>query len=74
LKQLALSASGKYYGVQTVGDLADALSTIGRDVSVVQSYHIKSESKRYYDKLVLLSALLFAAAWFIRRIYLQEFV
>lgn len=74
LKQLAFSAGGKYYGVQTVGDLADALSTIGRDVSVVQSYHIKSESKRYYDKLVLLSALLFAAAWFIRRIYLQEFV
>lgn len=74
LKHLALAAGGRYYGVQTVGDLANALSTIGRDVSVVQSYHLKSESERYYDRLVLVSALLFAAAWLIRRIYLQEFV
>jgi Ca-activated chloride channel homolog len=74
LKQIALSAGGRYYGVQTVGDLANALSTIGRDVSVVQTYHLKAESERYYDRLVLLSAFLFVAAWLIRRIYLQEFV
>ncbi|MCK9169621.1 MAG: VWA domain-containing protein [Treponema sp.] len=74
LKQLALSAGGRYYGVQTVSDLANALSAIGRDVTVIQTYRMKAESERYYDRFILVSALLFIAAWLIRRLYLQEFV
>jgi len=74
LKLLAQTGGGRYYGVQTIGELAEALSTIGRDVRVVQTYHLKAESERYYDRLVLACALLFAAAWIIRRLYLQEFV
>jgi Ca-activated chloride channel homolog len=74
LKQLALSAGGRYYGVQTIGELANALSAIGHDVNVVQTYHLKTSSERYYNRLLLASAVLFVLAWFIRRIYLQEFM
>lgn len=74
LERIASLSSGKYFGVQTVGDLANVLSAIGREMNVVQTYHLRTESTRYYDRLIVAAVILFALALFIRRLYLQELI
>lgn len=74
LERIASISGGKYYGVQTVGDLANVLSSIGREMDVVQSYHLRTESILYYDRFIVAAVILFALVLFIRRVYLQELI
>ena len=74
LERIASLSGGKYYGVQTTGDLANVLSSIAREMNVVQTYHLHTESVRYYDRLIVAAVILFALALFIRRVYLQELI
>ena len=74
LERIASISGGKYYGVQTIGDLANVLSSIGREMNVVQSYHLRTESVRYYDRFIVASVILFAFVLFICRVYLQELI
>ncbi|MBQ9495834.1 MAG: VWA domain-containing protein [Treponema sp.] len=72
LQRIASAANGRYYGVQTIGDLANVLGSIRHEVGVVQTYHLRTESTHCYDTLILVAAILFVLAWLIRRMYLQE--
>ena len=74
LERIASLSGGKYYGVQTTGDLANVLSSIAREMNVVQTYHLHTESVRYYDRLIVAAVILFALGLFIRRVYLQELI
>ena len=74
LERIASISGGKYYGVQTIGDLANVLSSIGREMNVVQSYHLRTESVRYYDRFIVAAVILFAFVLFICRVYLQELI
>jgi len=72
LSQLAIEADGKFFAVENMNALSQALGTIDKDESVVQSYHIRNHDKEYYSYILLLSAVFFCIAWLLRRVYLQE--
>ena len=74
LKNIASAAGGRYFGVQSTGDLNTALQSVTRDVGVVQTFHFKTIETQYYDRLILLAGVLFVLSWIIRRLYLQEFL
>jgi len=72
LEKIAAAADGRYYGIESTGDLSAALATIGRRESVVQSFHLRTIDEHYYDTLVFAAAVSVVAAWIIRRLFLQE--
>ncbi len=72
LSQIASEADGKFYEVASIGELSQALDAVGRNESMVQSYHIKNTDKKYYQVFVLIAAALFLLAVFIRCVLLQE--
>ena len=74
LERIASLSGGKYYGVQTTGDLANVLASIAREMNVVQTYHLHTESVRYYDRFIVAAVILFAFVLFICRVYLQELI
>lgn len=72
LSQIAGEADGKFYEVATIAELAQALDAVGRNESLVQSYHIKNTDKKYYQVFALIAAALFLLAVFVRCMLLQE--
>ncbi|MBP3708782.1 MAG: VWA domain-containing protein [Treponema sp.] len=74
LQRIAAVSGGRYYSVQSAGDLSNVLSSIGREVNVAQTYHLRTESTHRYDKLIVIAAALFIFAWLMCRIYLQEYM
>lgn len=74
LEKLAADLGGRYYGVESVSALSSALASIAKRQEVAQSYYIRSDDIFYYDKFLLAAILCFAAAWFVRRVLLREFV
>ncbi|MBO7638504.1 MAG: VWA domain-containing protein, partial [Treponema sp.] len=72
LSQIAGEADGKFYEVATIAELAQALDAVGRNESLVQSYHIKNTDKKYYQVFALIAAALFLFAVFVRCVLLQE--
>ena len=74
LKLIASIANGRYFEAQTLNDLSLALLVITKNESVVQTYHSRTTSVEYYDKLIFISAVFLVLAWIIRRLYLKEFI
>lgn len=74
LEKIALESGGRYYGVESIGALSSALSAITKRQSVVQSYYLRNVDTLYYDTFLLMAIIAFAAAWFIRRFLLKEFM
>lgn len=74
LKLIASIANGRYFEAQTLNDLSLALLVITKNESVVQTYHSRTTSVEYYDKLIFVSAVFLILAWIIRRLYLKEFI
>jgi Ca-activated chloride channel family protein len=74
LSNIASVADGKYFGIETMAALSQALGTIGKHEAVVQSYHIRNHDENYYGQFLLAAAILIIAAWLLRRFYLQEIV
>ncbi|MBO4319028.1 MAG: VWA domain-containing protein [Treponema sp.] len=72
LSQIAAEADGKFYEVSSIGELAQALDAVGRNESLVQSYHIKNTDRKYYHVFVFLAAALFLLSVIIRSVFLQE--
>lgn len=74
LRQIAITGGGRFFEVKSLSDFNLALSMIIKNQSVIQTYHSKTTSYDYYDRLILLAGILFALSWIIRRIFLQEAV
>ena len=72
LSQIASEADGKFYEITSIGELAQTLDAVGRNESIVQSYHIKNTDKKYYHVFVMIAAALFLLSIFIRCVFLQE--
>lgn len=72
LARLASEGGGNFFGIETLGNLSQALNSISRHESVVQSYQMKNHDSLYYDEFLLAAAILFALAWILRRIILEE--
>lgn len=74
LEKIAFAAGGRYYSVESLSAMNMALSSIVKKQDVVQSYYVKTVDDFYYDKLIFISLVCFAAAWFVKRLYLKEFI
>ena len=72
LEKLASIAQGRYFGIESLSDLSEALSEISRKEGTVQSFYLRNVETHCYTKLLLLSGLLFSLAWIVRRIFLME--
>ena len=74
LKLIASIANGRYFEAQTLNDLSLALLVITKNESVVQTYHSRTTSVEYYDKLIFIAGAFLVMAWILRRLYLKEFI
>lgn len=72
LSELALEADGKFFNVENMNALSQALGTIDKQESVMQSYHIRNHDDEYYSYALFFAAIFFIIAWLLRRVYLQE--
>lgn len=72
LRKLAVTGDGRFFEIKSLNDFNLALSMIVNNQSVVQTYHSKTVSCDYYDKLVFVAGILFILSWIIKRIFLKE--
>ena len=72
LRNLAKVTDGKYFTVQTLDELSNALKTIATESTATQTYHIKQTENSFYTTSLIICLLLFSIAWIIRRMLLQE--
>lgn len=72
LRQIAITGNGRFFEVKSLSDFKLALSMIIKNQSVIQTYHSKTTTYDYYDRLILTSGILFVLSWIIRRIFLRE--
>ena len=72
LASIASSADGRFFEVRTLSELTEVLSSIGKNESVVQSYHIKNNDEFFYSLCIFISLMLFVSAWILKRLVLKE--
>ncbi len=72
LKHLASLSDGRYFGIESVQNLGDALAEVNRKESTLQSFYLRTVENHCYTRLLMLAAMFFAAGWIIRRIFLME--
>ncbi len=72
LQSLASITDGTYYTVETLPSLSQALQNIGFESTISQVYTIKQRKESLYAVPLFLSAILFALAWVLRRLFLRE--
>ncbi len=72
LEKIASISGGKYFSVESLPELSNALATISSREDVVQSFRLKTVNEYFYDRFLLLSALLFILSWFLKRVCLSE--
>lgn len=72
LRKLAVAGEGRFFEIKSLNDFNLALSMIVNSQSVVQTYHSKTVSCDYYDKLLFAAGILFVLSWCVKRIFLKE--
>lgn len=72
MAKLASECDGKYFETGSLISLSQALASIGKSESVVQSYHIKNNDTFLYAFFLAGAAVFVMLAWIIKRIFLQE--
>ncbi len=72
LRTLTNITDGKYFTVETLSSLSQALQTVHIEQSVAQPYYIKHIKEAVFAKALLVSIVLFSFAWIIRRLFLRE--
>ena len=72
LEEIALAGGGTYFGIESTAAFAEALNSVSRKQNVFQTFHYKSSNRQLYSYFLIFSAIVFFAAWFIRRILLKE--
>lgn len=72
LETISMTASGKYYGIESTLDLASSLSEISRRENTMQSFHYKSVDEDCYGFFLLLTLILLITSWLIKRVLLKE--
>ncbi|MCH5290294.1 MAG: VWA domain-containing protein [Treponema sp.] len=72
LAQIATEANGKFFTIENMSDLSQALESVSKNESVAQSYHLKNHDAQYYRQFLYLAGLLAILAWIIRSLVLRE--
>lgn len=74
LAQIAYEGEGKFFEIQTMNALVQALEAMSKNVSVAQSYYIRNSDDDYSHYFLFASAVMILLLFFIKRICLQEVV
>jgi len=72
LEKIANIGGGKYFGIESLGELSDSLNSISNRENIVQSFRFKTVDEYFYQRFLYVAAILFALSWFLRRICLSE--
>lgn len=72
LREIARAASGRYFGVDSLGELSAALSDIAGRERTVQSFVDRTVDEECYADFLLAAAVLFLSSAFVRRVLLAE--
>ena len=72
LLDLTLEANGKFYEIETLQSLEQALSSVSKKESVAQNYNIKNIDEPFYKQFLLCAIIFLITAWIIKRFILQE--
>lgn len=72
LKELALIAQGKFFGIDSTALLSESLAQISQREDSAQTFHYRSNDTNCYEFFLILSGILFFVAWIIQRILLSE--
>ncbi len=70
--QIALEANGKFFQIENMSSLIQALDSVSKNEGVVQSYQIKNTDKKYNSVFIFIAGILILIAIFLKRICLQE--
>ena len=74
LKRISDIAHGKYFEAVSLNELSDILTAVSKEEAVSQTYTYRTINRLFYQKFLSIAIILFALAWFIRRIILKEMV
>ena len=74
LKRISSISDGKYFEVKTIEELNSTLSAVAKVENVNMSFTYKTVNTLLYDKFLFVGILLVAAAWIIKRLFLNELV
>lgn len=74
LKKIASMGKGRYFEVRSLDELVSTLATVAKIETVNQYFTYKTVNTTYYQKVLFIALILFAIAWFIKRILLKEMI
>jgi len=74
LKKIADLAGGRYFEALTLNELSEILTTVSKQETVTQTFTYRTVNRLFYQKFLSFAIILFALAWFIRRIILKEMI
>ncbi len=74
LKKIANTSKGRYFEVQTLGELSTTLNTVAKMESVTQSFTYKTVNNSYYQKFLFVAIIICIIAWIIKRVLLREMI
>ncbi|MBQ1833429.1 MAG: VWA domain-containing protein [Treponema sp.] len=72
MASIAAEGEGKFYEVDSLGVLAQVLDSVERNESMVQTYHIRNNDKRFFRFFIFIGAALLFLSVFLRRFALRE--
>lgn len=72
LQAISKAGEGKYFSIENEAELSSVLSEVSRNVSLAQSYYLRTETEDKSATPLMISMLLGAACWCFKRILLQE--
>ncbi len=72
LREIAHEGGGKYFGIESLGELSDSLLKIVEKEKTVQSFVFRTIDEELYATSLLFSLVFFVIFVFIRKIFLKE--
>ncbi|MGN0728079.1 VWA domain-containing protein [Treponema sp.] len=72
IAKIASEGNGKFFEIESLSSLSQAVSSISRNETVAQSYYIKNQDVFYYQRFLIAAVIFACIAWSLRRLLLQE--
>ncbi len=72
MSEIASQGNGKFFEIESLSSLSQAISSISKNEDVAQRYQIKNQDTFYYKYFLFASVVCICLSWFIRRIVLKE--
>lgn len=72
ISKIAAEANGSFFEIESLPSLFQAISSVSKSESVVQSYYMKNQDTFYYAYFLSAAVLFAVLAWIIRRAVLRE--